>query len=116
LPVEEEDGIFSLVKVCQPHPLQDGVVDIEVTLPIRRLCNSVQLVTFLLEFERFVLDIFARILCPYLLKADTMFEKHAFRRQWKPRALSKFHHTVKFLRFKCGRMELQQRSLKGRIQ
>jgi hypothetical protein len=46
LPVEKEDGILSLVEVCQPNPLQDGVVDIKVTLPIRRLCNSVQLVTF----------------------------------------------------------------------
>ncbi len=49
MPVEKEDGILSLVEVCQSHPLQDGVVDIEVTLSIRRLFNGVQLVTFFLE-------------------------------------------------------------------
>ena len=38
LPVEEEDGVLWLVEVGQLHPLQDGVVDFKVTLPIRCLC------------------------------------------------------------------------------
>jgi hypothetical protein len=34
VPVEEYDGVLGLVELCQLHPLQDGVVDVEIALPI----------------------------------------------------------------------------------
>jgi hypothetical protein len=46
IPVEEYDGVLSLVELGQLHPLQDGVVDVKVALSICCLIKKRLLVFF----------------------------------------------------------------------
>jgi hypothetical protein len=56
LPVVEEDGVLSLVELWQVHPLKDGVVDLEVPLPVGRLWDRIWVLSSFGRFFRTVIS------------------------------------------------------------